>query len=76
MTTTVQKGFRLPRDVVELLAQKPNATEYLIRAVREKAQREREEEIAASLTCLAFDSEANDVTDLSGAQAKVISVVD
>ncbi len=72
----VQKGFRLPKDVVELLSVMPNATEYVVNAVREKAARDREQEIAAGLECLAWNDEANDISDLRAAQARVMSIED
>ncbi|MEZ0324789.1 MAG: hypothetical protein ACAH95_02695 [Fimbriimonas sp.] len=76
MATTTQRGFRLPHDVADLLQQKPNATEYVIEAVREKAQREREAQIAEGLACLAWDDEANDISDLKDAQARALTLGD
>jgi hypothetical protein len=76
MAITIQRGFRLPKDIADLLQQKPNATEYVIEAVREKAQREREAEIAAGLASLAWDDEANDISDFKDAQARTMNLGD
>ena len=76
MSHTTQKAFRLPNDVVTILNLQPTATEYVVQAIREKASRDRDREIESSLQCLAFDDEANDISDLKQAQEKVIAVGD
>jgi len=74
MANTIQKAFRLPLDVVEVLDAQPNATEFVTFAIREKVKADREQAIEASLQCLAFDDQANDISDFRPAQAKVIDL--
>jgi hypothetical protein len=71
MAIKQQRAFRLPEDVNEVLSKVKNSTQYVVDAIREKAERERQAEIEASLACLANDSE--DFSELSASQAKVIS---
>jgi hypothetical protein len=76
MAIKIAKAFRLPQDVVRVLDAQPKATEYVVEAIREKAKREREHAIEASLLCLAFDGEENDISDFKVAQAKVMDLDD
>lgn len=48
MAGTVQKAFRLPEDVAQVLEGQPNATNYVVAAIREKTQRDEEERFRAS----------------------------
>lgn len=70
MAIKQQRAFRLPEDVNEVLAKVKNSTQYVVDAIREKAERERQAEIEASLACLAEEDE--DFSNLATSQAKVI----
>jgi len=71
MAIKQQRAFRLPEDVNEVLSKVKNSTQYVVDAIREKAERERQAEIAASLACLADDDA--EFADLAASQAKVIA---
>ncbi len=77
-TATKQVSLRLPLDIAEAIQRREHgtATDYVVQAVREKLQRDREAEIARGLSCLAWDEEANDVSDFAPAQDKVILLGD
>jgi hypothetical protein len=76
MSKTIQKAFRLPPDVIEAIKKHPKATEYVVEAIREKAERERKQAIEASLQCLAFEGEENDISDFQDAQKRVMDLED
>ena len=71
MAIKQQRAFRLPEDVNEVLSKVKNSTQYVVDAIREKAERERQAEIEASLASLADDGE--DFPELVAAQSKVIA---
>jgi hypothetical protein len=78
MAGTKQITVRMPIDLLERLGHMPKgkSAPYIIEAVRERLDRERESEIEAGLQCLAFDDEANDLTPFAEAQSEVMSRVD
>jgi hypothetical protein len=76
MAIKIAKAFRLPQDVVRVLDAQPKATEYVVEAIREKAEREQQQAIEASLQCLAFEGEENDISDFQDAQKRVMDLDD
>ncbi len=72
MASTVQKAFRLPIEVAEILESKGNATEYLVNALRDKFRRDEEERFRASARRIAQSSaDEQDVEFGFAAQAEV-----
>lgn len=69
---TIQRAFRLPSDVINVLESKANATEYLVQAIREKAEREEIERFRASARRIASQTENLDVEFALAAQAEVV----
>jgi hypothetical protein len=76
MQATKQLTVRMPRDLAKKIEDQGAAAPFIIDAVREKLERQREAEIETSLACLANDPEANDISDWAPFQAKVIERVD
>ena len=73
MASTIQKAFRLPRDVAETLDEKGNCTEYVVAALREKFQRDEEERFRLSARRIVQAShDEKDVEFAFGAQAEVL----
>ncbi|HVL39015.1 MAG TPA: hypothetical protein VM328_06450 [Fimbriimonadaceae bacterium] len=70
---TRQYPIRFPADVAEQVERRKqrSVSEYVVEAVREKLERDRDAEIVAGLACLADDAEANDIGDFEEAQAEV-----
>jgi hypothetical protein len=73
MSNTKQLSVRMPVDIVRQLLVKGKSSRFIVDAVREKLERDAELELEAGLACLADDPEANDISDLGPAQAKVIA---
>ena len=71
-----QKAFRLPEDVIGVLKEHSNATEYVVAAIREKAQRDKRRAAEESLACLGEDPEDNNISDFAEAQREVMRRVD
>jgi hypothetical protein len=78
MAATKQITLRMPIDVLDKLSLLANGknTPYIVEAVRERLERDRQIQIAESFKCLAYDDEANDISDFKEAQAEVMSRVD
>ena len=73
MASTIQKAFRLPVDVAEVLDTKGNITDYVITALREKFRRDEEERFRASARRIAnLPAEEQDVEFAIAAQAEVL----
>lgn len=67
----------MPADLVESInSMGKKSASYIIEAVRDKLERDRQAEIAEGLKCLADDFESDDLSALTAAQAKVIARVD
>jgi hypothetical protein len=77
MANTKQISVRMPIDMVDSISRLgAKSAAYVLEAVRDKLQRDKEAEIAEGLKCLADDSDADDFSALAAAQAKVIARVD
>jgi hypothetical protein len=78
MAVTKQITVRMPLDLLKQLAALPkgNSAPYIVEAVRERLERDRQAQIEAGLKCLAFDDEANDISAFEEAQAGVMARVD
>ncbi len=70
----MQKSFRLPADLVQILDATKNSTSFVIEAIREKVTRDREAAIAESLQCLGDDDGL--VEEFRDSQSKVWSDAD
>ena len=49
---------------------------YIVEAVRERPERDKQARIEAGLKCLAFDDEANDVSAFQDGQLEVMARID
>lgn len=76
MSNTKAITIRMPLELLSVLRARGETSSYVINAVRERLERERLEEIAKGLACLADDSEANDISDFAPLQSKVMRRVD
>jgi hypothetical protein len=65
MATTIQKAFRLPEDVVSVLNEQPNATQFVVEAVREKVWRDEIERFRESARRIAGNSQAERDVDFA-----------
>lgn len=73
MAVTTQITVRMPVELALGIKRHGNGAAYIIEAVRDKLQRDEQAEIEAGLRCLAFDAEANDISDFDDAQKRVIA---
>jgi hypothetical protein len=73
MAVSKQFSIRMPVDIARKLEERGKVTPFIISAVREKLERERQQEIREQLKCLAHDAEANDISDIAPAQKRVIA---
>ncbi len=78
MAATKQITVRMPIDVLSQLGGMPKgkSAPYIIEAVRERLERDKQARIEAGLRCLAYDDEANDITAFEEAQHEVMARVD
>lgn len=78
MAATKQITVRMPTDVLEQLRVMPKGSgaSYVVEAVRERLERDKQARIDAGLRCLAYDDEANDISSFEEAQAEVMARVD
>jgi hypothetical protein len=58
MSSTIQKSFRLPIDVIGVLDKQENATEFVVEAIREKQRRDEEELFRSSARRIASLTES------------------
>ena len=78
MAGTKQITLRVPTDVLDQLRKMPRgrSAPYIVEAVRERLERDRQARIEEGLKCLAYDDEANDISAFADAQAEVMNRVD
>ena len=71
--TTKQISIRMPMDLLqELRKQRPGSgSSFIVEAVRDRLNRERELKLQESLQALAFEGEENDLSWIEGAQLEV-----
>ncbi len=76
MSSTIQKSFRLPIDVIGVLDQQVNATEFVVEAIREKQRRDEEELFRSSARRIASLSDScggdADIEWAMAAQAEIL----
>jgi len=77
MAGTKQITVRMPIEILEQLGGmvKGKGAAYIIEAVRERLERDRQAQIAAGLACLAYDDDANDLSAFEEVQAEVMARV-
>jgi hypothetical protein len=70
-----QITVRMPVDVLDQLGSIPKgkSASYIVEAVRERLQKDKQARIEAGLRCLANDDEANDISAFQEAQAEVMA---
>ncbi len=76
MSTAKQISVRMPLRILERLEAHGPVAPYVIEAVKEKLDRDEEADIKARLRCLAYDDEANDISDWAPEQRKVMDQLD
>jgi hypothetical protein len=76
MSATKQITIRMPLELMAEIQSRGKSASFIIEAVRDRILRDKEEEFANSLLCLAGDAEANDISDFARAQAEVMARVD
>jgi hypothetical protein len=78
MAGTKQITLRMPIDLLGQLSAMPRGkgASYIVDAVRERLERDRQAQIEAGLQCLAYDDELNDISAFAEAQAEVMARVD
>jgi hypothetical protein len=74
MALSRQISVRIPAELIERIKSRgEGSSRFIIEAVRDKLNREDEAEITASMRCLAYDDEANDISDFAVAQDRTIA---
>ena len=68
MPALIHKGYRIPKDVADALDGKPNATEYVVAAVREKMARDEQAAMSEGFALLADSPEVWDMDLPTGGQ--------
>jgi hypothetical protein len=78
MAGTKQITIRMPLDVLGQLGAMPHgkSAPYIVEAVRERLERDRQAQIEAGFACLAHDDEANDISPFVEARDEVMARLD